>query len=94
MEDKGIPHRYGNGAVLWHKGDSRYYHITDRYVSVDTDELLYRVHDSTHRNNQLYREEDLEDTFIPAGFTMLGVMLRMRRIRRQRTRSRTQSRPQ
>jgi hypothetical protein len=94
MEDKGIPHRYGNGAVLWHKGDSRYYHITDRYVSVDTDELLYRVHDSTHRNNQLYCEEDLEDTFIPAGFTMLGVMLRMRRIRRQRTRSRTQSRPQ
>jgi len=61
MEDKGIPHRYGNGAVLWHKGDSRYYHITDRYVSVDTDELLYRVHDSTHRNNQLYCEEDLED---------------------------------
>lgn len=60
-------HRYGCGAVLWHRGDARYYHIADRYVSLESDQLLYRVWDSTHTTDELYTEDDLEETFVPAG---------------------------
>jgi hypothetical protein len=68
--DRASEPRWGTGQVVQRRESGYYYHVVNRYLDIDTGQVLYRVACPTHTKYEHIREPAAREKYRSAGFRL------------------------